>query len=362
MAYPDLPARRSASDSSSNDRDTHESSDSVEPVGDLRGNLPDSYTMGLGHAPGIIIGANIAVIALSNGTAADGEFEPLSMTTDTTKTHYPSWSFARLHFSKSESKGLRYRLPMKIMAAAAVASFRNRKRDLRDDTARLVASMPVPPVISGIEHLPNDRPFVILPNHYERPSGVWVGWGAIVITNTIARNRAGQFPIRWVMTSTWQDCYIGPKRIDPQYLHWILRRLSHLYGIILMPAADIDAFGRGAALRDLFRALNDPIGQVVAFHPEAGGFETMITPPKGSGRVLSAIDRHNVRMIPTGVFEEAGQLHVSFGEAITAGSLSNLSDVEAAHAVMTRIARLVPERTRGVFADEIAASQDSIDH
>jgi hypothetical protein len=247
-----------------------------------------------------------------------------------------------------------------MMATAALTSFRNRKRDLRSDTASLIASMPVAPVVSGIEHLPTTRPFVILPNHYERPSGAWVGWGAIIICNAIARSRPGSFPIRWVMTSTWQDCYVGPKRINPKYLHWVLRRLSDLYGIILMPADDIDAFGRGAALREIFRALTDPAGQVVAFHPEAGGFETLITPPKGIGRVLSTIDRQAIQMIPTGVYETEGRFHVSFGSAIPAGSLAHLGDAEAAEEVMTRIAQLVPERTRGVFAEKFAAKAPAV--
>jgi hypothetical protein len=220
--------------------------------------------------------------------------------------------------------------------------------------------MPVPPVVSGIEHLPTDRPYVILPNHYERPSGAWVGWGAIIISDVIFRTQPGTFPVRWVMTSTWQDCYVGPRRVNPKYLHWVLRRMSDLYGIILMPADDIDAFGRGAALRDIFRSLSDPVGQVVAFHPEAGGFETLITPPKGIGRVLSVLDRKSVPMIPTGVYEADGQIHVSFGTSIPAGSLAHLGDAEAAEQVMIRIAQLVPEGTRGTFADRVATADPGV--
>ncbi len=266
--------------------------------------------------------------------------------------HFRSWRFFWWTNMVRNSNLPRYRLPFKIMLAAIASSFRNQKRSVRVDTAKLVASMPVPPEVRGIENLPETRPFVILPNHYERTSGAWVGWGAIVITNAIARARPGDFPIRWVMTSTWQDCYLGPKRIHPKYLHWILRRMSNLFGIILMPADDVDAFGRGAALRDMFRALVDPVGQVVAFHPEAGGFETMITPPKGMGRVLAALDHQHIQMIPTGVYEESGRFQVRFGKAIDHGSLQGLSDTEATNKVMLHIAALVPERTRGDFAEQ----------
>ncbi len=266
--------------------------------------------------------------------------------------HFRSWRFFWWTKMVRSNNLPRYRLPLRIIIAAVVSSFRNQKRSVRADTAKLVASMPVPPEVHGIENLPETRPFVILPNHYERTSGAWVGWGAIIITNAIARARPGDFPIRWVMTSTWQDCYLGPKRIHPKYLHWILRRMSNLFGIILMPADDVDAFGRGAALRDMFRALSDPGGQVVAFHPEAGGFETMITPPKGMGRVLASVDHQNVQMIPTGVYEDDGRLHVRFGKVIDHGSLQGLSDTEVTSKVMVQIASLVPERTRGDFAEK----------
>ncbi len=269
----------------------------------------------------------------------------------------PRWRFSYLS-QRGERRGLpRYRLPLSVVSNAILSSFRNQRRPLRADVARMVASMPVEPLVHGIENLPAQPPFVILPNHYERPSGAWVGWGAIVITDALARARPGTFPIRWVMTSTWQDCYLGPRRVDPRYLHWVLRRLANLYGIILMPANDTDAFGRGAALRELFRATGDSAGQVVAFHPEAGGFETMIRPPKGMGRVLSSLDHRGVTLIPTGVYEAENRLQVRFGEPIQRGSLGGLADYAAAESVMLHIARLVPEQVRGEFRTQTMGSQ-----
>lgn len=300
--------------------------------------------------------AGVVLVAQPNGTTANESSESAFVTSAGTGTRYPNWRFTRHEATAAKMASPTYRLPLSMIAAVVLTSFRNRKRNLRQDAASLVASMPVGPVVSGIENLPTDRPYVILPNHYERPSGAWVGWGAIIISDVVAQTQSRTFPIRWVMTSTWQDCYVGPRRVNPKYLHWILRRMSALYGIILMPADDIDAFGRGAALRDVFRALSDPVGQVVAFHPEAGGFETLITPPKGIGRVLSVLDRRGIPLIPTGVYEADGQIHVSFGTAMPVGSLAHLDDVAAAEHVMLRIAQLVPEETRGVFADRAAAA------
>lgn len=264
---------------------------------------------------------------------------------------FPSWRFTAPAGARSVPRGPRYRLPLRVMAAAVVSSFRGRPRSVHEDTRTLVRSMPRVPVVSGLENLPAGPPYVILPNHYERPSGAWVGWGAIVISDAVTRTHAARHPIRWVMTSSWQDFYIGPKRVHPKYLHWVLRRLSHLYGIILMPADDDEAFGRGAALRCIFKALTSPGGQIVALHPEAGGFETMITPPKGMGRVLAAIDRQRVPMIPAGVCEVDGRFRIRFGAPIEPGSLCRMTDADASRSVMLRIAELVPEATRGEYAE-----------
>jgi 1-acyl-sn-glycerol-3-phosphate acyltransferase len=244
----------------------------------------------------------------------------------------------------------RYRLSRSLIGAAIVTSLRGRPRNLRSDVTRLLASLSVEPVVCGTEHLPVAPPFVVVSNHYERKDAVWVGWGAIAISHAIDAAIPGTFPIRWVMTSTWQDCFIGPIHVPSQYLRWVLQRLARLYGLVLMPAHDAEVFGRAAAVRELFRALADPAGQVVAFHPEAGGFETLTTPPPGAGRLLTALDRRAIPLIPTGVFEADGRLQVRFGPAIPAGSLQELCDTDAAAQVMGAIACLIPAHLWGVFA------------
>jgi hypothetical protein len=236
----------------------------------------------------------------------------------------------------------------------AVASFRNRRRDVFADTVAMAGRLAPPPRVIGIEHIPSHGRCVILPNHYERPDGIWVGWGTIVLTSAIARRRIARAPIRWVMTSTWEDCYLGPYRVSPERLHWVLKRLAFVYDIILMPASEREVAQRSVALRALLRALTDNPDQLVAFHPEAGGFETLITPPRGMGRVLAAIDRRGIPMIPAGVFEADGRLTIQIGAPLPAGSLSGLDDASAADAVMRVIASLVPPATRGVYADRVA--------
>jgi len=243
-----------------------------------------------------------------------------------------------------------YRLPRLMMLRVAYTSVRGRRRDVQRDTLLLTSRMQPQPAVCGAEHLPTRGPCVIIPNHYERPDGAWVGWGAIVIAAALARERPTLPAVRWVMTSTWQDCYLGPLRVPPHYLTWVLRRFAAMYGLILMPAQGDETFARGRALRALFRVLDDPAGQVVALHPEAGGFETLIAPPRGMGRVLAAIDRRGIPLIPTGVFEVEGRLIVHFGPPLPRGALAARDDDGAIQTAMLAIARLLPPANRGVYA------------
>jgi len=158
------------------------------------------------------------------------------------------------------------------------------------------------------------------------------------------------------MTNTWSDCYIGPFRVPPQYLGWAVRGFASVYRLILMPAYDMpyhdaERFSGALSLREIFHSLAESPDQMIAFHPEAGGYDTLIHPPLGIGRVLSALDRRHIPCIPTGVFERDGRFAVRFGEPLHCGLLANLDDEQAADEAMRAIARLVPPDVRGVYAD-----------
>lgn len=314
----------------------------------------------------VIVASPVGTGAQAVATPADAEaegdlpFPPLRANVDyVIHDTNPPWRLHRPRWLSSTRAPRQpaYRLPRLMALRVVYTSVRGGRRDVQRDVRALVARMDPPPVIRGIEHLPESGRCVIVPNHYERPDGAWVGWGAIVIAAALARHRPRLAPVRWVMTSTWQDCYLGPLRVPPAYLTWVLRRFAVLYGLILMPALEGETFGRGLALRTLFHVLDDPSGQVVALHPEAGGFESLIAPPRGMGRVLGAIDRRQIPLIPTGVFEEAGRLTVCFGTPLPAGQLSRMDDTTAAQTVMLDIARLLPPANRGVYAKCVQTEQ-----
>ncbi|MGC4192681.1 MAG: 1-acyl-sn-glycerol-3-phosphate acyltransferase [Thermomicrobiales bacterium] len=256
-----------------------------------------------------------------------------------------------------------YILPRKMVLKALWAFIRRRRRNTWDDAATLVGGLEKQPVIHGIENLPSSGPIAFLPNHYERKDAVWVGWGAAALTNAIAkdRNLTNFGRMRWVMTDTWADCYVGPFHVDPRYLGWVLKGFGDIYGIIRMPAHDLPNHdqqrGRSAtALIEIFDALKQ--GDCVALHPEAGGFETLIQPPRGAGRVVACLDRRKVPVIPVGVYEEDDHLVVNIGKPFARGAFDGLNDRQSADKAMLTIAALVPERTRGVYTERFAALEE----
>ena len=252
-----------------------------------------------------------------------------------------------------------YELPKPMLARAFWAFLRGKRRDTWTDASRAISTLQNKPVIHGLQHVPEQGPIVFLPNHYERKDAVWVGWGAMALTEAVARarnvSRLGR--MHWVMTDTWADCFIGPFHVDPRYLGWVLKGFGNIYGIIRMPAHDLPnhTTQRNRSARSLLEIFDYlKAGDCVAVHPEAGGFETLIQPPAGAGRVVSCLDRRNVTLIPVGIYEENDHLVVNFGAPIERGTFDGLDDRASADTIMLRIAALVPEETRGVFAERYA--------
>lgn len=269
----------------------------------------------------------------------------------------PGWAAITGAHTKNHQTEQLYVMPRRILFGVLWAFLMRRQRDIWKDTQSANSTLQRPPIVRGMRNVPDEGPIVFLLNHYERKDKVWVGWGAIGLTSALARERdtAKLRGMHWVMTDTWADCYLGPIHLNPTYLGWILKGFGDVYGITRMPAHDLpnhkDQRGRSAsALREIFGRLDR--GECVAFHPEAGGFENLIVPPEGAGRLLTTIGRRDVPMIPVGVFEEDDRLILNIGPAFASGAFRGKDDADAAGVAMHAIAQLVPTRTRGAYSTD----------
>jgi hypothetical protein len=56
-------------------------------------------------------------------------------------------------------------------------------------------------------------------------------------------------------------------------------------------------------------------------------------------------------MVPVGIYEENDHLVINIGQQIERGAFTGLDDKTAADHLMLRIAALVPEATRGIYAE-----------
>jgi hypothetical protein len=229
-----------------------------------------------------------------------------------------------------------------------------RPRSFARDSRVTIDGNPPPPCLRGLEHLPPEAHFILVMNHYER-DGLPIHFCAMAISMAVAERRPRSPEIRWAITSEWYGRHIGPLPIPVWFIRWVFRRISRLYGLIVMPRAAERTRGRAAAIRRL--AQNVRAGESVALVPEALGKGTLIEAMPGSGLALLALSRGRLPIVPVGLWEDDATLMVSFGEPFTlnVGSRNrDEQDRQARERVMVAIGRLLPERYWGFYAPAIA--------
>jgi hypothetical protein len=222
----------------------------------------------------------------------------------------------------------------------------------RDSRITLNGNLP-PPCVQGVEHLPPDGTFILVMNHYER-NGLLIHFCAMAVSVAVADRRPHSPEVRWVITSEWYGRHIGPLSIPVWLIRWAFRRVSRLYGLIIMPRAAERTVGRAAAIRRLAEEVR--AGESVGLVPEVLGKGTLIEAVPGTGLVLLALSRGRVPIVPVGLWEDDEMLMVRFGEpfALKVGSSDRQEqDRQARERVMVAIGRLLPERYWGFYADAI---------
>lgn len=236
-----------------------------------------------------------------------------------------------------------YRLPRDVLLGITRDLIRAQPRSLLADARALIAGLPNPPAIAGLEHIPALGGAVVVYNHYERP-GLWIGFAGALLIDGVARARKDEsaVPLHMVVTDRAR-VGLGPWRFDLPASRFFLKRVARMWGMVPMSADAADAMQRGQALKQVLVLVRR--GRVVALAPEGAGRGDQGLRPAlvGTGAFLARLSRNGVPIQPVGVWEEGPRLRVHWGEPFR---IVAEEDATARAELMARIAGQLPEGMR----------------
>jgi hypothetical protein len=223
--------------------------------------------------------------------------------------------------------------------------------DFRSDAIALVSEIRPPIIVPEAFPAPLNGGYVITINHYWRPgfSAMWIG---------LAISAAVPFPVQWTMTSAWYySDFLRSKTITP-LSRWVLKKIASSYGFILMPPMPPrpeDVTARSGAVRLLLRYVESNPHPIVAIAPEGVDSQDgcLTSPPNGFGRLMYLFIDRGLHLLPCGIFEAEGYLHLQFGEPFKPsidGLLRQDREFALASITMKAIATCLPEQMRGPYA------------
>lgn len=208
------------------------------------------------------------------------------------------------------SEPVSYPVPWDLVFGLTGHIRRGARRDLNDFTAQVVARMQPPPVVEGLEHLPDDARFVLAANHYQR-KGLWILHPASVLTQAVVQKYGPlEPPVRWLVTANWPRWRFGPFSFrSPGDL--LLPRVAHALWAYPVSFHGANPAFTARSLRLLLRELPG-LGCPIGIFPEgvAGAAGRIGSALPGIDRLLRLIGRP---VAPALISERQGRLVVRFG-------------------------------------------------
>jgi 1-acyl-sn-glycerol-3-phosphate acyltransferase len=256
-----------------------------------------------------------------------------------------------------------YRFSPALVARALAAFALGRGRDLARDAEQVLAGLPVHPRATGEGHIPTAGSFVLVANHYERP-GLWVGWGALLITATVARQRPGRPPIRWVHISQWTRYRFYGIVLPTGFTRRLIKRASRIWGLIPIPPPGRTDAGDAWALLRAAHVVADGRGRVLGLFPEGAPSVELRPAVPGSGSFLLRLSERGIPIVPVGLAEPDGVLTARFGPTfqltVRSGIPPGERDAVARQEVMAAIGRQLPPELRGTYRGERGADATGV--
>jgi hypothetical protein len=204
-------------------------------------------------------------------------------------------------------------------------------------TSQIAGRLTPAPLIEGESNLPPDPRFLLVANHYQR-KGLWIAHPASVITQMV-RRRYGPMdpPVRWVVTANWPPLRLGPIRIaSPGDV--LLPKVARVLSCYPVSFAKSNPGFTAVSIRRLLRdaaKVQRPIG---LFPEGVGGTAGTLGPPlPGVGRLIKAVAKLNLPVVPVGITER-DRMVFRVGETIPPQTLMEAED--AASLVMERLSGL----------------------
>jgi len=208
--------------------------------------------------------------------------------------------------------------------------------------------------VFGEEFIPKAKPCLLTVNHYTRP-GLPAWWLVLAASACVPAE------IHWIMTSAWTFPDALRHRLVTPVTRLLFRRIAHVYEFTSMPPmppAPQDIEERARAVRQVVAYARRAEYPVIGLAPEGRDAPheqpgVLIEPPPGAGRFVLQLARLGLPISPVGVYEEAGNLYIRFGELyeleIPQGKNAEERDWLASQAVMLRIATILPPELRGNY-------------
>jgi hypothetical protein len=214
-----------------------------------------------------------------------------------------------------------YRLPVRVVGRVLWAMTNRQTRSLARDARDAMGTVPTPPQILGLDHVPAKGACLVTCNHYTRPGfGAW--WTALSISAAISTRRSEAAPadIHWVMTSAWRYPEGDWRRHSVAPLtRWAFARAAKVYGFITMPPmppSPDEVTERASAVLRTVRLAHQLAaeGGLLGLAPVGRDTPELLGgPPAGAGDFIALLVASGLPILPVGLAENDGRLRISFG-------------------------------------------------